>query len=78
MLIAYRDQPLPSDYVKLIAPVTIKRDERDQLCDWPSHPGFTSRKSFHGLGIQVFGCWFLLAQFQSRPPRYYQAPVNSI
>jgi hypothetical protein len=33
MLIAYRDQPLRADYVNLIAPVTINRDEGDQLCD---------------------------------------------
>jgi hypothetical protein len=76
MLIAYRDQPLQADYVNLIAPVTTNRDEGDQLCDWPSRPGFTGPKSFHGLGIQVFGYRFLLVQFQSRPPRQYQAPVK--
>jgi hypothetical protein len=47
MLIAYRDQLLPADYVKLIAPITTERDEGDQLYDWPSHPGFTNPKMLY-------------------------------
>ncbi len=64
MLIAYRDQPLRADYVKLIAPVTSKRGDGDHLYDWPCHPGFTNPKTLYGLGIQAFGWRFLLVQFQ--------------